>query len=127
LRAGVTSLDLGAAPALLQVAGGLLSGGIADLNVVIYSNGTCRLAKPRGNSLVLDDIRPAFHRRDSALHMHRELIGVDLGFGEFGADQGLELRIGEAGAGFGRGLPLMDLIGLLVCGSSRRGGQKERR
>src|SRR3954471_948616 len=93
LRSRVTALDLDPPPPLLEVVRRLLPRGIADLNAIVHRGGSARLRQPGGDALVLDHVRATFERSDAALHANRKMVGIDLRFGQFGADRRFDLGI----------------------------------
>src|SRR5579883_655891 len=68
LGPGLATFNLRAPAAGFEVAGGLLFGGIAELDVVVDGQCPGGFAQPRRHAFVLDDLRVAFDGRDAALH-----------------------------------------------------------
>jgi len=128
----VAARHLGAPPALLQIVGGLLLGGIADLNVIVHRDRTAGFRQPRGRPLMLDHVGLAFNGGHAALHAYLELLDVDLGLGELGADGRLDgcVRLFPGGPGrrLGRrrGFPLVRRDRLGLAHTRGRGDQQRR-
>src|SRR5476649_1003175 len=91
-RAGIgtrsATLHLRTPAPLLQVAGGLLSGGIADLDVVIDRNCASGPGHTGCRAFVLYHVGLAFDGGHAALNVNRELVGIDFRFRELGAKIG---------------------------------------
>src|SRR5437016_2604238 len=82
----IAALHLGTPAALLQVSGGFLLGGIADLDVVHYLLCPSRLGHPRGRTLVLDHVRGSFPIRHAALDANGEFVLTNDRFRQTGTD-----------------------------------------
>ena len=94
-RSLISSFDLRAAAALVQIPGGLLLRRIADLDLVVHRHGAPPSWPSAWPRLVL-------HRRRSCLRWWPRrparapgtFCDIDLGFGEFGANGGLDRGVG---------------------------------
>src|SRR5215213_9568450 len=70
LRPWLAALDLDAPAAFLEVVGGLLSSGVADLDFVVDRDRAAGSGEAGGDALVLDDVGAAFEGGDAALYAH---------------------------------------------------------
>lgn len=95
VAAGIATLYLDAAAAGFEVGGGLVFGGLADLDAVIDDDGAGGFAHSGGYAFVLDDIGFAIDVGDAALDADGEFVLVDFGLSEFGADERFQLGIGQ--------------------------------
>src|SRR5271157_195453 len=127
--AGVAALHLGAPASLVQIVSRFLLGGSARLDAIVDRQRAAGPGEARGYAFVLNNLSFALDGGHAALHAHRELVGVDLGLGELGADGGFDLLVRFLRRGLlgrrRRSCPLMRRVWLGLAEARGRQGQPD--